>query len=932
MQPDAGDLALLVEALIRTLPHLPTLTIRISKTLDGDYDFFAIPREYVERCLRRLEGRTRVGVVTLELAVRLWASRRSYVDELVGAFGGGEVGGGAGAEGGREGGMKIILSNDSSSKFLLVLPDTTSSMPTLSFDFSLLSRLLPTTPSSTNSRPLLPPAHPTHPIPRPLPGSYPQTTHTTLSLHPSATTYGPLFLGFGTSLAWWARIIGAWPSSHFNKIMEWIYAPPPLGLGLTVQRYNIGGGDDPHCRFGTHLRPGGDVPGWNRAEGDPVDGRFDEAQLRVLIAGMEYARQRNLTPIIEAFSNSPPYYLTRSGCVSGSEGHERGEGECNLPLSHVPAFVKYFLDVVERLQQYHNIPLWSINPMNESSIGGGSRWSAGGMQEGCDLSCEVQEEVLRCTVGEIERRGGMQGVKVVVGDDLTPVQTLSTAVCMNPDVRSAATQINTHTYGTSPASQHALSSFSASTSTPLWMSEVGIGGSVPHSHTHMSPAIDLALAITRDLNSLQCTAWCYWQVLENEHWMRAGAGNWGLIHVGFDSGDWGVGDMDTEWRTKKYFVMMQFAFLQQGGRVLKLPAGRGVGFVGGARVVYVLVNDGFEGGRDVVRLEGVRRGEMEGAGLGVRVWRTSEGEDCREVGVGRGGEIEVFGAEGDGGVMEVSVWSPAMSVTTVVVEGVRSAFGEEEGDVVVGGGDISASSSSSPPQHDNQAITPSPTPTTTQPTFTTTHAYTLLNLHTNTTLSHTLSDSNTLHLRPTSQTARDAEWVITTLQFPEPSSPSSSSEESWELVPQPTSTETTPQPLDDQPYYIFNRSTTRVLDLQGLLLPSPLSTISTFSNPGTWQLNFGTNQRWALLPASSIPPPAHPPTSSPSLLTKLTSLFTRAEETAEEIDEEGCYFIRSCQSGLYLASGEDGEGVVQMRSGGGGEGRRRCLWRVGRVY
>ena len=55
-----------------------------------------------------------------------------------------------------------------------------------------------------------------------------------MKLSSDETVYGPTFVGFGTSLAWWAKIIGEWPEEDFEKMMEMIYAPPPLGLGFTV--------------------------------------------------------------------------------------------------------------------------------------------------------------------------------------------------------------------------------------------------------------------------------------------------------------------------------------------------------------------------------------------------------------------------------------------------------------------------------------------------------------------------------------------------------------------------------------------------------------------------------------------------------------------------------------------------------------------------
>ena len=86
VQPDAGDLAVLVEGIIRCFPRLKELVIRVSRLNEGEYDFFSITREYVERCLRRLEQKTNIALVTLEIGSRMWGSRKSYVDDLVGGF------------------------------------------------------------------------------------------------------------------------------------------------------------------------------------------------------------------------------------------------------------------------------------------------------------------------------------------------------------------------------------------------------------------------------------------------------------------------------------------------------------------------------------------------------------------------------------------------------------------------------------------------------------------------------------------------------------------------------------------------------------------------------------------------------------------------------------------------------------------------------
>ena len=50
--------------------------------------------------------------------------------------------------------------------------------------------------------------------------------------------------GWGTSLAWWANVVGGFPepvrSDYIRKVFD-----PVEGLGLNVVRYNIGGGENP---------------------------------------------------------------------------------------------------------------------------------------------------------------------------------------------------------------------------------------------------------------------------------------------------------------------------------------------------------------------------------------------------------------------------------------------------------------------------------------------------------------------------------------------------------------------------------------------------------------------------------------------------------------------------------------------------------------
>ena len=56
----------------------------------------------------------------------------------------------------------------------------------------------------------------------------------------TAKTY-QVMEGFGASSAWWAQDVGGWEPGILEKIIRLLYDPNG-GIGLSVYRYNIGGG------------------------------------------------------------------------------------------------------------------------------------------------------------------------------------------------------------------------------------------------------------------------------------------------------------------------------------------------------------------------------------------------------------------------------------------------------------------------------------------------------------------------------------------------------------------------------------------------------------------------------------------------------------------------------------------------------------------
>jgi hypothetical protein len=123
--------------------------------------------------------------------------------------------------------------------------------------------------------------------------------------------------------------------------MDLLYGDPTarLTLGLTVARYYIGGGDDPTH---THMRPDAQMEGYQSGLGAPFDWTRDAAQRRML----QEAKKRGAN-LFEAFSVSPPYWMTVSGC---SSGNKTGQREDNLQPAMLENFVQYLATVVQHFR------------------------------------------------------------------------------------------------------------------------------------------------------------------------------------------------------------------------------------------------------------------------------------------------------------------------------------------------------------------------------------------------------------------------------------------------------------------------------------------------------------------------------------------------------------------------------------------------------
>lgn len=342
--------------------------------------------------------------------------------------------------------------------------------------------------------------------------------------------------GWGTSLAWWANVIGGWSTPAQNALADLLFSPA-VGLGLTIARYNIGGGDAPDHH---HMRPGAGVPGYQ-----PSAGVWDWAADANQRAILQAARARGAT-LCEAFANSPPYWMTRSGCAAGA-----ADGGNNLPDANVDLFAAYLAEVVAHFARAWNVVFRSVEPFNEPSA---TWWTQGHNQEGCHVSRPQQQAIITRLAAQLAARG-VTATTIAVGDENSIDDMVATFDSYDPTILSSVTQINTHSYNGTRRAE--LAARAAQGGQRLWMSEYGTGGG-PHDHQAIAPALALSQQIRQDMSVLQPTAWVYWQAVENE-----ASNNWGLIHAAF------AGPGEQYWPTKQYYAMGQYSrFIRPGYTIL----------------------------------------------------------------------------------------------------------------------------------------------------------------------------------------------------------------------------------------------------------------------------------------------------------------------------------------------------------------------------
>jgi O-glycosyl hydrolase len=298
------------------------------------------------------------------------------------------------------------------------------------------------------------------------------------------------FEGWGTSLCWWANHVGGWAADARNAVVAAV-VDPTKGLGYNVFRYNIGGGENPSHE---HMDDFREMPGF-----EPSSGTWDwdaDANQRAILQRIVATGD---AVVVEAFSNSPPHWMTKSGCVSGSS-----DGSNNLKDDSYDAFADYLTEVVEHYRDAFGIKFRTLEPLNEPNA---NWWKADGSQEGCHFSPANQETIVKAVAAALVAKG-LTDTSVSASDENSLDDAYNNLRGFKADTLAAMTQMNAHSYaGTRRADLRALAT---SKNKRLWQSESG-----PLNQDladDVEAALFMAGRIITDLREMQPEAWVDWQV------------------------------------------------------------------------------------------------------------------------------------------------------------------------------------------------------------------------------------------------------------------------------------------------------------------------------------------------------------------------------------------------------------------------------------
>lgn len=417
----------------------------------------------------------------------------------------------------------------------------------------------------------------------------------------ASVTHNGRFQGWGTSIIWWGNRIGY--SEKLSSDAAKLFFSEE-GMRLNIMRYNIGGGDDPTHHHIT--RTDSMIPGWKKWDEEAQDYVYDyEAdanQLRVLKKAVEAAGE---DAYVEVFSNSPPYFMCKSGCSSGGVEPMMN----NLKDECYEDFAGYLAEVTQYMQDEMGIKVHSVSPMNEPNTDFWHQYSE--KQEGCHFDAgESQNQILQATARAFAERD-MADIEVVGSDETSTDLALLAYQNYYQATKDILSRISSHSYGVSRIED--LGNRMKADGWNLWMSEVDGGDTAGENAGEMGAALWLGKKIISDINGMSPSAWVLWLVIDNHISKDGYMGNQDSGMPDLNQGYWGLAVADHDHQeillTQKYYAMGQFSrYIRPGDTIIHCGEDVLAAYnQESGRIVVVAVNDAAEERHIPIRFEDFER-------------------------------------------------------------------------------------------------------------------------------------------------------------------------------------------------------------------------------------------------------------------------------------------------------------------------------------
>ena len=683
----------------------------------------------------------------------------------------------------------------------------------------------------------------------------------TVTITPNPAYASEPFEGWGTSLVWFANATGGYPEAVRQDLLDKVFGED--GLNLNIARYNIGGGNASDVP--SYLRPGGAVQGWwnpdlGKSDGSgPITSTYaDRARYAAAwnpddpsaFNWNADATQRWWIEALkdkitkwEAFSNSPPYFLTQSGYVSGGINNASAE---QLAPADMDKFAGYLVKVVEHLEQTYGITFDSLDPFNEpntnywgTTIPQGATWpTSASRQEGAHIGPQRQDQMIQALAARLAAPSTTTKVPISAMDETNPSTFVTDWNGWSQSSKDAVAQLNVHTYGTSNRTM--VRDIAKTADKPLWMSEVEGDWDTSKSgfnQTNIDNGLGMAGHMIDDLRELEPRAWVFWQPVEDLYNMqKVEKLNWGSVLVDFDCNADGNskrrltdGDADPSCKVvtnAKYNTVRNFThFIRPGDHIVPTNDTQTTAAVSASGTGVNLVHVNTETTARTVRLDLSNFASIApGATVTPVVTTQSPADDVEKNALVTGSAVAV-----DPLTRTATLTVPAKSVTTFVVSG------------------VSGVAASAPQVKDGaayqllgvqsgKALTVQGTALTIRSAATTADAATA-QTWTATSLTGAGSDRQRVLLRAADGRYLASSGTNLTVISATPEQAATNPAAQW-----------MPTTLDGRGFSLLNVASTRVLDVNG-------AGTADGTSVGLWTSNNGANQAWTLAPTAvqSVP-------------------------------------------------------------------------------